>query len=214
MTSELLKRSALLVVVGFGLSACSAMGTMVDEEDPETEVQNLSMGRAIMEGLGAVPTRAAPINYQPRAPLVVPPNTAALAPPEDPNQVQSLAAWPEDPDVVTARRLREAAARDAGRERGTPIGSSELLANRAPPSTRVRPSIDRDPADPVMPSELARAPGKLDSETSLYDAAGQPRRRALVEPPVEYLQPAPGVPVEVYKDPNEQKKGLFSWFSW
>lgn len=217
MTFELLKRSAVIVAVGFALSACSALGTVVDENDPETEVPNLSMGRSIMESLGAVQSRSRPINYQPRAPLVVPPSTSALAAPEDPQQVESLAGWPDDPDRVTERRLREAAARDATRERGDPIASSELLATRAPPraSNDLRPSVDRDPGDPIMPSELMNAPKSLGRETSLYNENGQPQRRALVEPPIEYLQPAPGAPVEVYEAPDpKKKKGLFGWFSW
>jgi hypothetical protein len=213
MSSDLVKRLAALAVLGIGLSACSALGSSVAEDDPETEVPNVSMGRALMEGLGAVPSRRTPIKYTPRAPLVVPPTTTALAPPEDPNQVAALAEWPDDPDVAAQRRLREAAARDAGRDRADPLPSSELLADRIPTDRSDRgPRVgDRDPAQPIMPSELNKGFRSTGiDDTGVYDLNGQPRRRALVEPPVEYLQPAPGAPVAIPEEPKSNK-GVLSW---
>lgn len=215
MSSDLLKRLAVVAVVGLGLSACSALGTQVAEDDPETEIPNVSMGRALMEGLGAVPARRTPIKYTPRAPLVVPPTTTALAPPEDPNQVASLADWPDDPDVAMARRLREAEARNAGRDKGDALPASELMADRIPTDGRNREGriTDRDPAQPIMPSELNRGFRSTGiDDTGVYDLNGTPRRRALVEPPVEYLQPAPGTPVAIPEEPK--KTGFLSWLSW
>jgi hypothetical protein len=207
MNSDLVKRLAILGLLGLGLSACSSLGTSVAEDDPETEIPNLSMGRAIMEGLGAVPTRTAPINFTPRAPLVVPPSTTALTAPESPNQVASLENWPDDPDVAAARRLREAAARDAARDDpADPVSGSELLSSRVQPAPRQRIDPRADPARPLMPSQLAGFKSTGATVDGLYDAAGQPRRRALVEPPVEYLQPAAGAPVAIPVPPK--KKGI------
>lgn len=213
------KRLAAFAVLGMSLSGCAAMGTSVAEDDPETEVANSSMGRAIMEGLGAVPARRTPINYTPRAPLVVPPKTAmsSLQPPEDPNRIQNLADWPVDPEIAEARRLRAAEARDAGRDAGDIISPSELMALRVPPSQRPGPhDSNYDPARPVMPSKLKGFTSTGSEVAGPYDRTGAPQRRALVEPPVEYLTPAPGQPVAP-PDPNEdpsKKKGLFSWLSW
>lgn len=212
MIHDLLKRSAPLLLAGVLLSGCAALGTEVAEDDPETEVPNVSMGRAIMEGLGAVPSRRTPIDYKPRAPLVVPPTTTALAAPQDPNALIARPDWPDDPDVATRRRLQEAARREAVRERGDPIAPSELMAERLPPSSQPRelpPSVAPDPARILRPSQLA-SPASLGGPESLYDEAGNPRRRALVEPPVEYLQPAPGAPVAI--PPPPKKKTMFSWF--
>ena len=82
------KRLATLAVLGACLTACSSMGTTVAGDDTETEVPNASMGRAIMEGLGAVSTRKTPIDYSPRAPLVMPPTTKTLP------SGKVSAAWP------------------------------------------------------------------------------------------------------------------------
>lgn len=191
------KHFALLAVVTLGVSACSALGTSVADEDPETVVPNSSMGRAIMEGLGAVPARQTAINYTPRAPLVVPPNKLALVPPEDANRLEASGSWPADNDLKTQRMLADAAARDAARGDNSQVSSSELMAVRLPEgtatSTRSSPRELEDQAKPLMPSQIGTMPRA--SANTLYDANGKPVRKALVEPPVAYLEPAPGVPV-------------------
>ena len=190
------KRYALLAVAALSLSACSALGTSVAEDDPETEVPNVSMGRAVMEGFGAVPARKTAINYTPRAPLVVPPNKMALVAPEDPNRLEANGTWPEDNDLKSQRILAAASARDAARgEDDTQLSPSELTAVRLPQSNRPMssPNSLEEQARPIMPSQLGDMPREGGSR--LYDANGRPTRKALVDPPVAYLEPAAGVPV-------------------
>lgn len=211
MTSILLKRLALFAALGVSLSACAGLGTMVDDNDPEAEVPNVSMGRAIMEGLGAVPSRRSPINYTPRAPLVVPPTTTALVEPEDRNKAVAP-DWPDDNDLAAARRLREADARDAARGDSDFVSPSELMSVRVPPrplSPRVGAS--QDPAAILLPSELAKGwKSKGIDDTGVYDLNGVPRRRALTEPPIAYLQPAPGAPVAIPEEKDPNGGGVFS----
>lgn len=216
--SNLLKRLAALAAVGVTLSACAGLGTTVAEDDPETEVPNTSMGRALMEGLGAVPARQQPINFTPRAPLVVPKDTAALAPPESAGQLAAANPnWPVDPDVETARRLREAERRSGGRDPGDTVPASELLADRLPPSSAPRgesPATQRDPATPLMPSELNKGwKSKGIDDTGVYDVAGNPRRRALTDPPVAYLEPAPGAPVAIPEEDPTKKQSFWKRIS-
>ena len=204
------KRLATLAVLGACLTACSSMGTTVAGDDTETEVPNASMGRAIMEGLGAVSTRKTPIDYSPRAPLVMPPATKTLAPPEDASKVAQMPNWPNDPDVARAKMLREAAARDAGRDRNDTVPSGELTAVRLPddnssPVTR-GPLVNNNERHVLRPSEIGKISGV--SSDGLYDANGKPQRKALVEPPVAYLQPAPGVPVTT-DDPNKEQPSFW-----
>jgi hypothetical protein len=192
------KRYVLLAVVTMGVSACSALGTSVAEDDSETVVPNSSMGRSIMEGLGAVPSRQTAINYTPRAPLVVPPNKLALVPPEDANRLEASGTWPEDNDLKTRKILAAAAARDAARgDDNNQLGSSELLAVRTPTTlgngALNSPNMLEDQAKPLLPSQIASMPRS--GSSTMYDATGKPVRKALVEPPVAYLEPAPGVPV-------------------
>lgn len=204
------KRYALLAIAALSLSACSALGTSVADDDPETEVPNVSMGRAVMEGLGAVPSRKSAINYTPRAPLVVPPNKLALVAPEDPNRLEASGTWPEDNDLKTRKILANAAAREAGREDKDQVPASELLAVRVP-DARSGEASDASVTTTdserrrLLPSQLVSMP--RDSSSRLYDAAGKPTRKALVEPPVAYLEPAAGVPVTTDDGaPPEQKK--------
>ncbi len=209
------KRYVLLAVVTLGVSACSALGTSVAEDDPEVEVPNGSLGRAVMEGLGAVPSRQTTINYTPRAPLVIPPGKTALVPPEDANRVEGLANWPEDNDLKTRRMLAEADARDAARGTNSQNSPSELMALRVPDGRKaeVKPyrASNGDSAR-MMPSELGSMP-RLAQNGGLYGADGKPVRKALVEPPVAYLEPAAGVPVTTDDGSAPAKKKSW-WKFW
>ncbi len=210
------KRCALLAIAVLGLSACSALGTSVADDDPETEVPNTSMGRALMEGVGAVPAHQANINYTPRAPLVVPPGKMALAAPEDPKRLEASGTWPEDNDLKTRKMLADAAARDAGREDKDLLPASELTAVRVP-DARTASASDVTTTDSdrrrVFPSQLGNIP--RDKTTRLYDSNGKPVRRALVEPPVGYLEPAAGVPVTTDDgSPPEQQSEKKWWKFW
>ncbi len=191
------KRYALLAVAALSLSACSALGTSVAEDDPETEVPNVSMGRAVMEGLGAVPARKTAINYTPRAPLVVPPDKLALVAPEDPKRLEASGTWPEDNDLKARQLLAEASAREAARgDDNHQLSPSELTSVRLPsnPSRPVSsPNSIEEASKPLFPSQLGDMP--RENASRLYDASGKPVRKALVEPPVAYLEPAPGAPV-------------------
>lgn len=207
------KCCVLLAIATLSLSACSALGTSVADDDPETEVPNSSIGRALMEGVGAVPSRKSAIDYTPRAPLVVPPNKTALVAPEDPKRLEASGTWPEDNDIKARKVLTDAAAREAGREDKDLVPSSELTAVRVPDARTAEASdasVTTSDSDRrrLLPSQLGTMP--RDKSTRLYDASGKPVRRALVEPPVSYLEPAPGVPVTTDDGaPPEQKK---SWW--
>jgi hypothetical protein len=215
MTSDRVKRTALFVVLGLALSACTGMGTTVDPDDPEMEIPNASLGRSIMEGLGAVPARQSPINYTPRAPLVIPKDPVALATPVDRSELSQDPNWPVDPDVQMARTLQEAERRENARgDRGNLVPASQLLDQRLPPAQSRAPSgvPGSDPASQlVSPTALMNSPTIGGSDTALYDSQGRPVRRALTEPPVKYLEPAPGAPVVIPEEP-EKSWGLFNWF--
>lgn len=206
------KRCVLLAIAALSLSACSALGTSVADDDPETEVPNMSVGRALMEGVGAVPARKSAIDYTPRAPLVVPPNKTALVAPEDPKRLEASGTWPEDNDLKARKVLRDAAAREAGREDKDQVPSSELMAVRVPDARNATGSevtVSDSDRRRLLPSELGSMP--RDKSSRLYDNNGKPVRKALVEPPVSYLEPAPGVPVTTDDGapPEQQKK---SWW--
>ncbi|WP_237154586.1 hypothetical protein [Oryzibacter oryziterrae] len=212
MSFEVGKRFAILAVLSASLAACSSMGPTANDDDPETEVPNPSIGRALMEGVGAVPARQKPINYTPRAPLVVPPSTTTLVAPEAPNQVASLPNWPDDNDLARARMLRESQAREDARDGDAAVPSGELMAGALPTKRtgHVRtPGEERQDDKPLLPHQIGQMQSSGIDGTGVYGPDGTPRRRALVEPPVAYLQPAPGVPVTTETPEDNQPKPSF-----
>src|SRR5690349_25145847 len=92
---------ATCAVLGF--AAVLGIGPALAEDDEPSFDQKIMQG--IMDGLGFKRDGEANINYQERAPLVIPPSRDLL-PPEQSN-VANNPAWPKDPDVE--RRKAQAA---------------------------------------------------------------------------------------------------------
>ena len=94
--------AASLLVFGAAAVLGSAPARAADDE-PSFDQKIM---RGIMDGLGLKRDGEANINYQERAPLVIPPGRD-LVPPEQSDAAANNPAWPKDPDVE--RRKREAA---------------------------------------------------------------------------------------------------------
>ncbi|ODN71604.1 hypothetical protein [Methylobrevis pamukkalensis] len=218
MTRKWLGHFALLVVGSISLGACSSVTTFTDEDDG-TESGSGSLGRGLLTSVGAVPERQASINYQPRAPLVVPASTAALPAPEDPDQVAQLADWPVDPDVERQRRFREAARRDAERGDSAVVPASDMVnvttGREGTFRTQREKKFDKNPATPLTSTELNAGAALYGASAGggLYDSAGNPVRPRLVAPPTEYLRPSDQYPVAIPEPEDDPKKnGIFGMF--
>ncbi|MBH0238191.1 hypothetical protein [Methylobrevis albus] len=214
MTHDLLRRLLIVLLSTAALGACSASSSFVEDDDPDTEVPSSGLVRGMMEGLGAVPARQTAINYQPRGPLVMPSNASTLPPPEDRNQVAATGNWPVDPDEQQRQVLRNAAARDARRGDNPVVSSSELLDVRVPRTqeqeilSRRQKELARDPSRRLSTREL-NAADLRQTDATLYDSEGRPVRRALTQPPSEYMTPSDAYPVAIPEEaPNE---GLMGW---
>lgn len=167
--------------------------------------------RGILEGLGLRKDGEA-INYQERAPLVIPPNSA-LPPPEKSDAViANDPAWPKDPDV--ARRKAEAArvskeayksADEKIRDEARPLRPDELTPGAR--SRTARGAISRDlsagtfneSGDKMSPSQLgykgglfSNMFGRQDDDVAKF--TGEPPRVSLTEPPPGYQTPSPDQP--------------------
>jgi hypothetical protein len=195
---------AVLLLVGLcaGLAGCTS--TYGTGQAPEmalfTEMTGGLLDREKKE----------PIEYQPRAPLVMPPAAGALPPPVQ--TAEAVAAnWPQDPDALA----RELDARDdedalyggsqAEYRRLKPLAAA--LPNRQPrPTSEVGGSDDRyDQAYDIVHSGAQQDEFKQ----AVADAEGFTRteRRFLTDPPQEYRQPASTAPTEF--EEVEKKKGFF-----
>jgi len=117
----------------FGLIALLGAAPAIAGEDDEVSFDQKIM-RNIMEGLGLKRDGEAGINYQERAPLVIPPSRD-LPPPESADAVIAKnPAWPKDPDVER-RKLEAAMEKNRNvsdeRERLNILSSSDFVARRA-----------------------------------------------------------------------------------
>ena len=191
----------------FGTAALLYPGT-VRAGDDDVSIDQKFM-RGIMEGLGLKRDGEPTINYQERAPLVLP-STRELPPPERGDaSTENNPAWPKDPDV--ARRKAEVA-----RERGRNISDerereqNQLRPDQLTPGGRPKKKqASKDdgyeaPAsgfgNQLLPSQLGANSGTVWSsmfggkkeETAKF--TGEPPRDSLTDPPPGYQTPSPDQP--------------------
>lgn len=162
----------------------------------------------VMLGLRADPNEQY-IEYGPRPPLVIPGDSDLPAPEE--RVAENRADWPDDPDVRARRErqaIREASASSLQEveEASRPMSRAELdewgqrFGRRSEgPPTYTR----RDPNEPIPPQELSSGIARASSE-----AAGEPPRRRLSDPPAGYRQFADTGDDEEWQ--REERRGFFS----
>jgi hypothetical protein len=209
-TMRLTKTFSARASVGLALGLAMLLGsTAARAADDEPGIDEKVMN-SIMTGLGFKKDGEADINYQERAPLVIPPGRN-LPPPENPDAVTTNnPAWPKDPDVQ--RRKREAAmARNRNvsdeREREqNPLRPDQLTpGGRAAKRQPARADNGYDaPAsgfgNQLPPSQLAAPKYGVFSamfgsnKEDLAKFTGEPPRVSLTDPPTGYQTPSPEQP--------------------
>ncbi|HEY2758253.1 MAG TPA: hypothetical protein VGJ01_21255 [Pseudolabrys sp.] len=203
--STTFRANAALVGLALG-AALLAAPAPARAEDNEPSIDQKVM-RGIMEGLGLKRDGEATINYQERAPLVIPPRLD-LPPPEKSDAIiANNPAWPKDPDIARrkeADRLQRNRNISEEREREqNPLSPSQMTTGPAP--KRQARTADNyqapqgDFANPLPPSQLGyvgglfgKMFGKKDDDVSSF--TGEPPRASLTEPPPGYQTPSPDQP--------------------
>ncbi len=218
-------------------SACAALGLALGivvltgpaparAADDEVSVDQKVM-RSIMEGLGLKRDGEAQINYQERAPLVIPPSRE-LPPPERSDAVTANnPAWPKDPDVE--RRRTEAAMeknRNVSDEREreqNPLRPDQLTpGGRGQKRQQARTSDNGYDApasgfgNQLLPSQLGTSKsgvfgamfGSSKEETTKF--TGEPPRASLTDPPTGYQTPSPEQPYGVGKPVAQKPTDYYS----
>ncbi len=173
--------------------------------------------RGFLEGIGLQKDNRS-INYQERAPLVIPPSKT-LPPPERADAASANnPAWPKDPDVI---RAKEAAARertgivwasDEANKQNSVLRGNDL----GPPGKRTASRTGKSESnwsndDPrLKPSELGYTGGMFSNifggtqeETAKF--TGEPPRASLTEPPPGYRTPSPSQPYGLNAKENAPK---------
>ncbi len=149
------------------------------------------------------------IDYRERSPLVVPPSTATLPPPE-PEKAVANPAWPKDADTQRIKKAKRIDPRDMDpRDRADPgraLNPDELAGKRGPRGSGglgapdSRQNTDNASGRPLAPNELGSKgnvfstlfSSKESTESAVF--AGEPERSSLTDPPKGYLTPSPNYP--------------------
>ncbi len=171
--------------------------------------------RGVMESLGLRRDGAA-IDYEERAPLVIPPSHDLPPPERSDAALARNPAWPVDPDVKRAK-AEAAQARKAYvnpdqtiQTEASALRPDQMTPGPKPTGKRIgddgyRPSANGS-GGPLTPSQLDTKPGlfgrmfgKDEPESGRF--TGEPPRTALTEPPPGYQTPSPDQPYGVGKAP-------------
>jgi hypothetical protein len=204
--------AAFGLVLGTAMLAAPTAAYAADDDVPlDTKII-----RGLMESLG-LRRDGEGINYQERAPLVIPPSSD-LPPPEKADAaVANNPAWPKDPDVArrkeeirVERERRKVGAGDQVEHDQRVLRPNELTPGgnpRTPPSGRkIIGNLGVDGAR-MSPSELGYKGGlfsgmfgsKDDDEAARF--TGEPPRVSLTDPPPGYQTPSPDQPYGAGKAP-------------
>ena len=196
-----------VLAVGSVAAATLAGGCISTATYGTGEAPELAIFREIAGGFGG--SKKEPIEYQARAPLVLPPTSSgALPPPADSAEVANT-EWPVDPNASMAATDFD------NPERAVSPEEAERLAPLAGlmPVTR-----DPDPNDTRNPTyDVIDNPEQVAAFRAAVDAKNAPSegRRFLTEPPDAYREPAATAPTE-FEYIEKKKKGGFPcltcWF--
>jgi len=196
----------------FGTAAVLGSGPVRAADDEPTFDQKIM--RSIMDGLGFKRDGEVGINYQERAPLVIPPGRE-LMPPEQRDAATANPAWPKDPDVE--RRRTEAAMernRNVSDEREreqNPLRPDQLTPGARAKKRQQAARTDDGYQAPATGFSSQLPPSELGYKGTLYDAmfgkkkdeqakfTGEPPRTSLTEPPAGYQTPSPDQPYGLAK---------------
>jgi len=208
---------ALTVALGAVLVSSAPARAADDDVPVDTKIM-----RNIMEGLGLKRDGEATINYQQRAPLVIPPSRTLPPPEKSDAGLANNPAWPVDPDVQRAKAEAKADRAASGNpedvliREGRPLSPSEIAPGPKPRGPRKTTAAYENSPDgsgnPSKPSELGTK-GSIftrmfggDKDEEVVNFTGEPPRASLTAPPPGYQTPSPDQPYGAGKDQSRKPK--------
>jgi hypothetical protein len=203
---------ALLALAAGGLGGCISTATYGTGEAPETTLLREATGGVFNKLDGKA---EAAVDYEPRAPLVVPPVAQLPQPSPAPSQ-RAAGNWPTDYDQVQDEERRVLAETEQTRAMGA--GYTRRLKTLAGIMGGDRTQLDaaeerrrklhaRDPAKAFLTERDSRK----EFQAALAEAEGLDRteRRYLTDPPSAYREPAETAPAQ-FEDIQKKRKGFFA----
>ena len=214
-------RAALCLTLGAVLLASSVPAFAGDDDVPiDTKIM-----RGVMESLGLRRDGEA-INYEERAPLVIPPSHDLPPPERSDTAIAKNPAWPIDPDVK--RRKQEAAqARNSIMSAGEQVEHDRrvLRPDELTPGPKPRKApgtVNSNSSqatswgygEVLSPSQLGYKGGLFGmfgggKDKDVGSFTGEPPRTALTEPPPGYRTPSPEQPYGVGKAPPPKPENYY-----
>jgi hypothetical protein len=197
--------------LALGTAALNLPAPAHAEEDVPLDTRIM---RGIMESIG-LRKDGEPINYQERAPLVIPPGRVLPPPEKSDAALANNPAWPIDPDVKRRKedaireRTKTTTADEEIRNNERVLRPDELTPGRKPRVTR---QADPDYQAPVSGLSNPLSPSELGSKTGIFGSifakdapesskfTGEPPRASLTSPPPGYQTPSPDQPYGVGKE--------------
>lgn len=201
--------AACVLVFGAAVVLGPAPARAADDESWDEK-----MMRGIMDGLGLKRDGEPGINYQERAPLVIPPGRD-LMPPEQRDIAASNPAWPKDPDVE--RRKAEVATQknrnisDEREREQNPLRPDQLTPGARGKQKRQAARTDDGYQAPASGFSSQLSPSELGTRGNIFSNmfgskkeeqakfTGEPPRTSLTEPPAGYQTPSPDQPYGLAK---------------
>jgi len=206
--ARLLNSAALAAVFVAATLVAPVAAHAEDDLAPDTKFL-----KGMMEAIGLQSPDKPVIQYQERAPLVIPQNDVLPSPQTPGAAVANNPAWPKDADRARAKLEKERQRnRDTSQEiedESRPLNPGQLTPGRGTVRARTqRPngpaSINADVSgsDRLSPSELGYKGGLFDVDNffgtdkkeETVKFIGEPPRTSLTQPPQGYQTPSPDQP--------------------
>lgn len=205
-----LANAPLVAVLAGFLGACST-GADGYNDGTVAEAPDTALVKSILGGLGAVDPSEKPIQYAPRAPLAMPTKLDGDLPP--PESAETASNWPQADDAELQRVRAAYASSPLPGHRLTPEqlrGFPQLASTSARDAELEKKAQEELDGKRLSPDELTKKRTITKADTAkLFDASGQPVRRYLIEPPVEYSTPAGNAPLVAPE--KEEKPVVDDW---
>jgi len=215
LTTTFYASAALSLALGVALLA-TALPARAADDDVSLDKK---VFRGILEGLGLRKDGEA-INYQERAPLVIPPSRALPPPEKSDAVVANNPAWPKDPDISRRKKQaemernrniseeRELEQNPLTQDQMTPGGNPRTVARRS-----TGESNSATPGDRLSARELNQKTsiwsdmfGSKEDEVAKFTR--EPPRASLTAPPPGYQTPSPDQPYGLSKETTKYRPNI------